>query len=77
MEHSKKFELRNKIKLTEKKSGSYPQPTPIYELSMTSMVWNISIGQLGSAAWLCSLPAHLLISWTWETGKSPQFLSNN
>ena len=29
--------------------------------------------------WLCSLPApaHLLISWTRETGKSPSFRSNN
>jgi len=43
-----------------------PDPTPFYILSMTSMVWNISIGQLGLAAWLCSLPApaHLLISRT-------------
>jgi len=46
---------------------------------MISMVWNISIGQLGLAAWLCSLPApaHRLISWTWETEKSPWCLSNN
>jgi len=43
------------------------------------MVWNISIAQLGLAAWLCSLqaPAHLLSSWAWETGKSPWFLSNS
>ena len=48
-----------------------PQPTPIYILSMASMVWNISVGQLGLAVCLCSLPAllHLLISWTWETEK--------
>jgi len=40
---------------------------------MTFMVWGISIGQLGLAAWLCSLPAlaHMLIRQTWETGKSP------
>jgi len=33
------------------------------------MVWNISTGQLGLSAWLCSLPApaHLLVSQTWET----------
>ena len=39
-------------------------PTPIRKLSMVSVVWNISIGQLGLAAELCSLPApvHLLIS---------------
>jgi len=56
-----------------------PWPTLISKLSMTSMAWNISIGQFGLAAWLCSLPAlvHLLIRWTWETGKSPRFLSNN
>jgi len=44
-----------------------------------SMVWNISFGQHGLAAWLCSLPApaHLLISWIGETGKSPWFPSNN
>ena len=43
------------------------------------MVWNISTGQLGLAAWLHSLPgpAHMLISWIYETGKSPWFLSNN
>jgi len=43
------------------------------------MVWNVSIGQLGLAAWLCSLPAgvHLLISKTWETEKSPWFLSKD
>jgi len=23
---------------------------------MTSMIWNISVGQHGLAAWLCSLP---------------------
>jgi len=30
------------------------------------------------AVWLCSLlpPAHLLISWIWETGRSPWFHSN-
>jgi len=46
---------------------------------MMSMVWNISIGQLGLAAWLCSLPApaHLLSSWIWGTGKSPWFHSSN
>jgi len=49
------------------------QPTPIYILSMTSMVWNISIGQLGLADGLCSLPApaHLLINQTRETERSP------
>jgi len=38
---------------------------------MMSMVWNISVGRLGLAAWLCSLPAlvHLLNSQTWESGK--------
>ena len=44
------------------------------------MVWNISVGQLGPALWLCFLlaPAHLLVSWIWETGeKSPWLHSNN
>jgi len=50
-----------------------PQPTAIHMLSMTSMVWNISVGQIGLAAWPCSLPAlvHLLIHRTWEAEKSP------
>jgi len=41
-----------------------PWPTPIYTMSLMSMVWSISTGQRGLAAWLCSLPApaHLLIS---------------
>jgi len=59
--------------LTEK-DGSYgPWRTPIYKLSKTSTVLNISVGQLGLAAWLCSLPAPapLLSSQTWETEKSP------
>jgi len=52
---------------------SAPQPTPIYKLNMMSVVWNISIGQLGLAAWLCSLPApaHLLCSRTRESERSP------
>jgi len=47
-----------------KKRVPAPQPTPIHQLSKTSLVWNISIGQLGLVDWLCSLPAlvHLLIS---------------
>ena len=32
-----------------------PQPTLIDKLSMTSVVWNISIAQLGLSIWLCSL----------------------
>jgi len=40
---------------------------------MMPVVWNIVVGQLGLAAWLCSLPgpAHLLVSCMWETEKSP------
>ena len=51
--------------------------TPIHKLSMMFKVWNISIGQVGLAVWLCSLPAsaQLLISWIWETGKSPWFIA--
>jgi len=42
-----------------------PGPTPIYKLSIMSMVWSTSTDQPGLAAWLCSLPApaHLLINW--------------
>ena len=54
-----------------------PAHQPIYKLSITSMIWNISIDQLGLSAWLCSLPAPAHISWIWETGKSPWFHSNN
>jgi len=61
-----KFELLDKrgFKLIEKREILAPQLTPIRKLSMTSMVWNISLGQLGVSVWLCSLPdpAHLLIS---------------
>ena len=57
-----------------------PPPTPFNKLRMMSMVWNISTGQLGLAVWLYQLwlipaPAHLLLNWIWETGKSPLFLS--
>jgi len=43
------------------------------------MVQNISTGQLGLTAQLRSLPAtaHLLVSETRETGKSPWFLCKN
>jgi len=60
----KKTQLLEKLELTEKKRIPAPRPTPIYKLSMTSMVWNISLGQLGLAAQLCfpPAPAHLLIS---------------
>jgi len=53
----------------------FPTPTPLHRLSMTFMVWNISIGRLGLAAWLCSLPALalLIIIWVRETGRSPSF----
>jgi len=64
----KKYELLDKTVFKswklEEQILSCCQPTPIHKLSMTSMVWNISIGQLRLAAWLYSLPApaHLLIS---------------
>jgi len=76
MELTKIAQLLEVSKLKEKFLP--PQPTPIYKLSMTYMVWNISIGQLGVAAWLCSLPAlaHLLLSQTRETEKSTLFFSN-
>jgi len=52
-----------------KKKGFLPlSEPPFYKLSMTSMVWNISTGQLRLAVWPCSLPApaHLLISRIWD-----------
>jgi len=66
-------------RLNSRKTVPAPQPTPTYELSMMSTAWNTSTGQLGLAAWLCSLPAltHLLISQTREMEKRPRFLSNN
>ena len=56
-----------------------PWPTPIHKLSMTPIVWTVSIGQLGLAARLCCLPApaHPLISWTWEAGESLWFHNHN
>jgi len=42
----KKTKLREKFKPTEKRIPA-PQPTPISKLTVTSMVWNISTGQLG------------------------------
>jgi len=61
--------------LTE--TGSCPRPTPIYNLSMVSMIWNIPVGQLGLLAWLCSLPApaHLLISQAQKLKKVTDFLA--
>jgi len=49
-----------------KRADTCPRPTPIYKLSMTSTVWNISISQIGLSVQLCSLPApaHLLVNCT-------------
>jgi len=64
-----KFELLDKrrLKIPEKSRKEMipaPRTTSIYKLIMISMVWNISTGQLGLDAWLCSLPdpAHLFAS---------------
>jgi len=66
MEVLEKFKLPEKtgFELPAKKRAPLPPANPIHKLSMLSMVWNISVGQLGLAAWFCSLqaPAHLLIS---------------
>ena len=40
-----------------------PRPTHFHKLSMTPMVWNVSTGQPGLSAWLCSLPALQACSW--------------
>jgi len=44
----------------EKKTRKFPtpRPTPLYKLSMRSVVWNISIGQLGYMS--CCAPPQLL-----------------
>jgi len=59
----KKSKLMEKFELP-KREDPCPLANPIYKLRMTSVVWNISIGQPGLPVWLCSLPspAHLLIS---------------
>jgi len=46
-----------KKRIVETPGKENPRPTLIYKLDVTSMVWNIAIGQLRLAAWLCSLPA--------------------
>ena len=77
-----KVQTHRKARTQEKGSNSgkrvfSPWPTFIYKMSMMSMVWNISIGQLGLAVRLCSLPtlAHLLISQTWKSKKVLDFLA--
>jgi len=56
-----KFKLLDKrgYKLTDKKRAEIPNPWPtsIHKLSTASMVWNVSIGQLGRSA--CA-PSQLL-----------------
>jgi len=61
---TEKFELPEEEEKKRKRSTPAPWPTPFYKLGRRSQVWNICTGQLGVAAWLCSLPspAHLLIS---------------
>jgi len=50
--------------LPDSQKSFCPPANPIYILSMMYMIWNISTGHPGLAAWLCFLPAlvHLLIS---------------
>jgi len=50
-------ELAKLMELMEK-DFSAPRLTPIHKPSMTSMVWNISVGRLGPAA--CCAPSQLL-----------------
>ena len=38
---------KERIRTHGKEKDSSPWPTPIYKLSMTSTVWNISIASLG------------------------------
>jgi len=46
--------MEKRIKI---KKLSVPQSTPILNLNMTSMVWNISIGQLGLSG---NVPSQIL-----------------
>jgi len=61
----------------EQRAFPPPWPTPIHNLGMTCMVWNISIGQLGCLS-VCA-PSQLLhtcsLAECWETGKSPGFIA--
>jgi len=66
---------KKKKRIHSKKEIPALQPTPIYKLSTVSMAWNTYIGQLGCLSG-CA-PAHLLISWTWQTGERPWLLSNS
>ena len=80
--HGRRLNSQRSMNIQEVRSpgrNPAPQPMPFYIVSMMSVVWNISIGHLASAAWLCSLLAlvHLLGSLKLETGKSPWFLWSN
>jgi len=55
MDSWKKMDLRG-FEFTEKRIPA-PRSTLIYKLSMMSVLSNISIGHLGLAAWLSSLPS--------------------
>jgi len=59
---------REDLKSQNRERSLPPQPIPIHKPSMTSMIWNIPIHQLGLAAGLRALPApvHSPI-----TGKTP------
>ena len=61
-----KFELPDKraFELTEMREARKVPASPWPTQSMTSMIWDIPLGQPGLAAWLRSLPApaHLLVS---------------
>jgi len=66
--------------VVESPGGEVPTPWPalIHKLSMTSMAWNISTGQLGCLSGC--VPSHLLHTRSLaEHGKqkSPGFLGNN
>ena len=63
MNSQKRIELTEKDQAPKKEVASL-SANPLCRLITMPMVWNISIGQPGLAAWLCSLsaPAQLLIS---------------
>jgi len=79
----KKFKLPHQrgSELTEtKRAESFPTPSQRPFLNWAQGLW---YGIFPLPSWAICLavlppaPAHLLVSWMWETGKGPWFYSNN
>ena len=61
----KRSNSRKRLNSRKRPYSCPPKKTPINKLRMASMVWKISIGQLGVTVWLCSLPAPALLIVSW------------